>query len=132
MREVLPAIRSHGAELVIIGNGRPEHAADFRDAEHVECPLLTDPERNAYTAAKLKRSVMRSIGPRVVGHAIRAWRAGKRQTAVRGDPWQQGGVFVIRPDNTVPFAYVSEEGGDHPDPADVLAALDGGSRGSEQ
>lgn len=123
MRDALPEIRARGAELVIVGNGRPEHAADFRDTEHVESPLFVDPELRAYAAAGLKRGIVSSLNPRVFGHAVRALRAGKRQTSVQGDAWQQGGVFVIRPDDRVDFAYVSEEAGDHPDPADILAAL---------
>jgi len=123
LRDALPEIRARGAELVIVGNGRPEHAVDFRDSERVENPLFVDPELRAYAAAGLKRGVVSSLNPLVFGNAIRALRAGKRQTAVQGDPWQQGGVFVIRPDDRVDFAYVSEAAGDHPDPADILAAL---------
>lgn len=123
MRGALPEIRARGAELVIVGNGRPDQAADFREAEHVENPLLVDPELRAYAAAGLRRDLGSSVNVRVLGNALRALRAGKRQGTVQGDPWQQGGVFVIRPDDRVDFAYVSESAGDHPDPVDVLAAL---------
>ena len=126
MRDALPAIRRHGAELVIVGNGRPEHAADFRDREKVKSPLFVDPELRAYQAAGLKRSILSTLSPGVIGRGIRAFAAGKRQGATQGDPWQQGGVFVIRPGNTVDYAYVSQEAGDHPDPAEVIAALDAG------
>ena len=123
MRDALPAIRARGAELVIVGNGRPEQAADFRDTANVKNPLFVDPELRAYAAAGLRRGLSSSLNVSVLGNAIRALRAGKRQGAVEGDPWQQGGVFVIRPDDRVDFAYVSESAGDHPDPADILAAL---------
>ena len=124
MRDALPAIRQRGAELVIIGNGRPEHAVDFRDAEGIKCPLLVDPELHAYAATGLRRGILSSIGPGVLVRGIRALREGKRQGATQGDPWQQGGVFVIRPGNLVDFSYISEEAGDHPSPESVLAALD--------
>lgn len=123
MRATLPTIRERGAELIIVGNGRPEHAADFRDREGVESPLFVDPELRAYAAAGLKRSVMSSLSLRVVARGIRAFGEGRRQSATRGDPWQQGGVFVIRPGNVVDFAYVSGEAGDHPAPSDVIDAL---------
>jgi hypothetical protein len=126
--EALAEIRERGAELVIVGNGRPEHAADFRERQRIECPVLVDPELRAYKAAGLKRGVLNTIGPRTLRHGLRALRSGQFQGATQGDPWQQGGVFVIEPGNKVRFAYVSEEAGDHPDPADVVAAL-GDARG---
>ncbi len=124
MRGALATIRAKGAELVIIGNGKPQHAADFRDTQSVETPLLVDPELKAYKAAGLKRGILRTIGPRVLSAGLRAFKGGYRQGWTQGDPWQEGGVFVIRPDNSVAFAYVSETAGDHPPVADVLAALD--------
>lgn len=119
----LTAIRRRGAELVIVGNGTPAQAADFRAAQRIECPLFVDPELHAYAAAGLRRGVLTAVNLRTIGHGLRAVRAGQRQGATQGDPWQQGGVFVITPSDRVLFAYVSEEAGDHPDPAAVIAAL---------
>ena len=126
MRDALSDIRRRGAELVIVGNGRPDHAIDFRDSEHVECPLYVDPELRAYAAAGLKRGLRSSFGAGVILRGIRAIREGKRQGSTMGDPWQQGGVFVIRPGNRVEFTYISEEAGDHPSSAAILSALDKG------
>jgi peroxiredoxin len=124
LRDALSDIRRRGAELVIVGNGRPEHAVDFRDSEHVQCPLLVDPELRAYAAAGLRRGLLSAINPRVFLRGFRAFAEGKRQGATQGDPWQQGGVFVIRPGNVVDFAYVSQEAGDHPSTDKIIAALD--------
>jgi hypothetical protein len=121
--EVLKAIRSRGAELVIVGNGRPEQAADFRVAQHLTSPLFVDPELRAYRAAGLKRSVLSTFNLRSTVHGLRALRGGQRQGWTQGDPWQQGGVFVITPEDRVAFSYVSREAGDHPDPQHVVAAL---------
>jgi peroxiredoxin len=124
LRDALPEIRRLGAELVVVGNGRPEHAADFRDSEGIEHPLYVDPEMRAYAAAGLRRGVASSLGLRTFRHAIRAWRSGKRQEGVQGDPWQQGGCFVIRPDGRVVYAQVSREAGDHADPDEIIGALE--------
>ena len=124
MRDVLSEIRRRGGELVIVGNGRPEHAIDFRDREHVESPLYVDPELRAYAAAGLKRGLRSSLSVGVLLRGVRAFREGKRQGATMGDPWQQGGVFIIRPGNRVDFSYISEEAGDHPSAATIIAALD--------
>ena len=124
MRDVLPEIRRRGAELIIVGNGQPRHAIDFRDTEHVESPLYVDPELHAYAAAGLKRGLRSSLSPGVILRGLRAFGEGKRQGATMGDPWQQGGVFIIRPGNRVDFSYISEEAGDHPSAEAILSALD--------
>lgn len=124
MRDALPEIRRRGAELIIVGNGQPQHATDFRDTEHVESPLYVDPELRAYAAAGLKRGLRSSLSPGVILRGLRAFREGKRQGATMGDPWQQGGVFIIRPGNRLEFSYISEEAGDHPSVEAIISALD--------
>jgi peroxiredoxin len=124
LRDALPEIRRRGAELIIVGNGRPEHAIDFRDREHVESPLYVDPELRAYAAAGLRRGLRSSLSAGVFLRAVRAFGEGKRQGATMGDPWQQGGVFIIRPGNQVDFSYISKEAGDHPSAETIIAALD--------
>jgi hypothetical protein len=123
LRGELGAIRARGAELIVVGNGRPEHAADFREAHDLRFPLFVDPELRAYAAAGLKRGILRTLGPATICAGLRAFRSGFRQGWTQGDPWQEGGVFVIRPGGAVAFAHVSETAGDHPDPRDVIAAL---------
>jgi peroxiredoxin len=124
LRDARPEIRRREAELIIVGNGRPEQAIDFRDSEHLESPLYVDPELHAYAAAGLRRGLRSTLNPGVIVRGLHAFREGKRQGATMGDPWQQGGVFVIRPGNRVAFAYISEGAGDHPSSAAVLFALD--------
>ena len=128
MRDALPEIRRRGAELIIVGNGQPQHAIDFRDTEHVDSPLYVDPELQAYAAAGLKRGLCSSLSPGVILRGVRALREGKRQGATMGDPWQQGGVFIIRRGNRVDFAYMSAEAGDHPSAETILSALDKSGR----
>ena len=124
MRDALPEIRRRGAELIIVGNGQPRHAIDFRDTEQGSSPLYVDPELHAYAAAGLKRGLRSSLSPGVILRGLRAFGEGKRQGATMGDPWQQGGVFIIRPGNRVDFSYISAEAGDHPSAEAILSALD--------
>jgi hypothetical protein len=124
LRDALPDIRRRGTELIIVGNGQPQHAIDFRETEQVESPLYVDPELHAYAAAGLKRGLRSSLSPGVILRGVRALVEGKRQGATMGDPWQQGGVFIIRPGNRVDFAYISGEAGDHPSVEAILSALD--------
>jgi NAD(P)-dependent dehydrogenase (short-subunit alcohol dehydrogenase family) len=107
-----------------VGNGAANFAAAFREDFELDCPLLVDPELRAYRAAGLRRGRVELLSPRLPQYALRAIRSGSRQTSVQGDPWQLGGVFVIRPGGDLTYRYVSREAGDHPPIEEVLAALD--------
>ena len=124
MRDHFPEIRARGAELVVIGNGAQHFAAAFREDMGLDGPLLVDPGLRAYRAAGLRRGRVGLLSPRLPLHALRALRAGYRQTSAQGDPWQLGGVFVIRPDASLAYRHASREAGDHAPIQAILAALD--------
>ncbi|MCG8588223.1 MAG: SDR family NAD(P)-dependent oxidoreductase [Proteobacteria bacterium] len=124
MRGRIDVIRARGAELVIVGNGATNFAAAFREDFELDGPLLVDPELVAYRAAGLRRGRVELLSPRLPWNALRALRAGSRQTGIQGDPWQLGGVFVLRPEGEATYAYRSREAGDHPPVDEILAALD--------
>ena len=125
MRGVIQDIRSLGAELVVVGSGKPFHAAAFRDDQEIDFPLLVDPDLVAYEAAGLRRGVAATLNWKMARNAFRAFRSGFRQTSVQGDPWQLGGTFVLLPGGDCAFAHVSSEAGDHPEVNAVLSALRG-------
>ena len=124
MCDEISSIRARGAELVIVGNGAPNFAAAFREDFELDCPLLVDPELRAYRAAGLRRGRVELLSPRLPLNALRALRAGSRQTSIEGDPWQLGGVFVIRPGGHLTYQYASREAGDHAPVEEILAALE--------
>ncbi|RIL05141.1 MAG: hypothetical protein DCC71_11400 [Proteobacteria bacterium] len=124
MRDHVPAIRASGAELVVVGNGAERFAAAFREDLRLDVPLLVDPELRAYRAAGLRRGRVEALSPRLPLHALRALRTGHRQSAVQGDPWQLGGVLVIRLGGALAYRFASREAGDHAPIGDLLAALD--------
>ena len=109
----------------MIGNGWPAMAKSW--SEHVGFPasvaVLTDPSRQAFDAAGLKRSVALTLSPAAAVRWIRARRNGFRQGRVQGDAWQQGGALVVRPGGKTAFRYVSMGPGDHPDAGTLLKAL---------
>lgn len=123
MRPHAEEIRRLGGTLVFIGNGAPEKAKAFREEHQLEEPLYTDPTRAVHRAAGFKHGVGSSVSPRALIHGIKARLSGFTQEFVAGDPYQQGGVFVVAPGDEVLFAYRSREAGDHPAPETVVAAL---------
>jgi len=124
LRDVEQKIRNLGAKLIVVGNGTPEHAADFQSEQNLTFPLLVDPEMRAYRAAGLKRGITDAVNLRMLRHGVRALRKGFRQKKLQGDPWQLGGVFLITPTGKVPYQQISREAGDHPEPVEILNALE--------
>ena len=51
-------------------------------------------------------------------------RGGYRQSSTKGSATQQGGVFIVLPDGSIPYRYRSRLSGDHPEPAAVVEALE--------
>jgi len=123
LRGRIDEIHARGAELVIVGNGAQNFAAAFREDFDLDCPVLLDPELRAYRAAGLRRGRVELLSPRLPLNALRALRSGSRQAGVQGDPWQLGGVFVIRPGGDLSYRYVSREAGDHPPVEEILEGL---------
>lgn len=123
LRDVVSEIRAKGAELVVVGSGTAQQAADFAEERGLDFPLLTDPGRRAYDAAGLKRSFKGAMSLKALSSAKRAMGDGFRQGSVQGDPWQLGGAFVIAAGGELLFRYVSSHSGDHPDPRDLVASL---------
>jgi peroxiredoxin len=125
LRGVLDRIRAAGTELVVVGNGRPWFAKAFRDSEGLDFPLVVDPDLVAYRAAGLRRGLLDTLGPRSLMHAVKAFSRGHRQGKVQGDPWQNGGAFLVQPDGKVTYRHISREAGDHAPLDAVLQALEG-------
>jgi NAD(P)-dependent dehydrogenase (short-subunit alcohol dehydrogenase family) len=123
LRDQAPRIRKRGAEIAVVGNGTRNFAEGFRDDMQVDWPILVDPELRAYRAAGLRRGRVEILSPRLPLHAVRALWEGHRQEGIQGDPWQLGGVFVLRKGGELVYQYRSREAGDHPPVRDILAAL---------
>ena len=123
MRDILPAIREAGAELVIVGNGAPEFGRAFRDELGLDAPLYTDPSLRTYALAGFKRGLLATFSAKGLAHGARAWRKGFRQTARRGDALQQGGLLVVDRTGRILYAHRDSEAGDLAPNEEVLAAL---------
>lgn len=107
---------------MILGNGTPQQAQWFREDYDIGVPVVVDPERRAYAAVEAKRPAV--LSPGTIAAGLRAFRKGFRQTRTMGDARQLGGVFVITSAGEMPYRYLSRYAGDHPRPADVVAALE--------
>ena len=116
-------IEAAGATLVFIGNGEPAFAREFKDSFAPDCVVLTDPSTASYAVLGAKRGIWASLSPRSWPAGIRAMRAGFRQTRTRGRARLLGGVAILDSSGKVRWRYLSRFAGDHPGPAELLAAL---------
>jgi peroxiredoxin len=123
LRSEISKIRQLGAELVVIGNGKPHHAKLFKEELELPFQLYVDPNLGTYNLLKMNRSVWYTIGPPSWITAWKAFRAGFRQKRTMGEPWIQGGVLVVTPSGQITYQYISKHAGDHPDYTDFMEVL---------
>ena len=118
-----PEIRARGAQVVVIGNGSVEALDDFAEPYPETMMFLTDPQKQAYRALSLLNGLGGMKAFAMIGSGFRAFRAGHRQTKTKGDPLQQGGVFVVGQGGTVLYEQRSKTAGDHADVSEILESL---------
>lgn len=124
LRRILPdLVRAH-VDVALIGNGTPLMAQAFIEETGLDVPLYTNPGREVYAALGVRRpSLLAFLDPRLWLNGLRAMSRGYLPHRVRGDAAQLGGVFLVLPDGSMPFAYRSERGGDYPPNAAILDAV---------
>lgn len=113
-----------GGKLIIISHSPVEFMPEFREKTGYDGPLYTDPERRVYQALGLRSDYRSSVNLSTIRRGRQVSRQGFRQTSTRGNPWQQGGVYVVDRDGCVTFSYVSQFAGDHPEIENVIFAVD--------
>lgn len=113
-----------GVRLAVIGQGTSDHARDFQRSQDVDLPLYVDPDRASYRAAGTKVGTLAELlGPAVVARGLRvSLRDRVRQGRTVGHPAQLGGVLIVKPDGSIPYAHLSEDASDVPPNDEVLAA----------
>jgi hypothetical protein len=114
-----------GADLVLIGQLTPRHAAHFRRRQKIETPVLADEQRASYKAAGAKVGGIGDLfAPKVVAKgALTTLRTGKLQGRTIGDPAQLGGTIVIAPSSEIVFKRMAKDASDNASPEEILGAL---------
>lgn len=114
-----------GANLVLVGQLTPRHAAHFRRRQHIDLPVLADEERRTYKLVGARvGSLAELVGPQVVAKgALTALRTGKLQGRTIGHPAQLGGAMVIAPPGEIVWARMAKDASDNAAPEEILRAL---------
>jgi len=113
-----------GISLAAMGSGTPDQANVFVEKYGFTGEMYVSPDLSAYKAFKLVRGLWPSVGPASVYRGIKAITKGFRQGSTAGDPWQQGGVFLLGPGERLLFEHRDQFAGDHADLNEVLAVTE--------
>jgi peroxiredoxin len=122
LRDYVPRIHAANGELIILGNGQPEHARWFIEDYGVDTPVYTDPDLRSHAIVGARKPLLPD--PRSFIAAADAMRKGFRQTKTMGSAMQLGGVFVITPSGEMPYRFLSRFAGDHPPHEEPVKALE--------
>jgi hypothetical protein len=113
-----------GVRLAVIGQGRPEDARHFQETLEVDLPMYVSGDRAAYRAAGTKVGTLGELlGPRSVLKGIRRSASDRVvQGRIVGHAAQLGGVLIVKPDGSIPYAHLAQDASDTPPNDEVLAA----------
>ena len=117
--------RAANVNLVLIGQGTPRQAAEFRRRQGIQLPVLADRDRVSYKAAGTKVGGMTDLfSPQTVAKGLLATaRTRRTQTRTVGHPAQLGGTLVVAPDGRVVWSHLAQDASDNAPPEEILAAV---------
>jgi peroxiredoxin len=121
----VPELVRLGIAVVFVGNGAPQFIDAFIERNGlVGQPIetVTDPKCKTFDALELEHKKTAMLSPRGVANVMRARLAGYRQTAIEGEPFQQGGVLLVDRDGTIRYLHRDRTIGDHAPMPDVMDA----------
>jgi peroxiredoxin len=113
--------KAKGADVVAIGMGRPDMAADFRDKQAIPFRLLVDHDKETYRLLEMKRGgLMDVVGPAVWWRGAKGILSGHGVATPKQDPYQMGGVAVVAAGGEISYIHRSEEASDNIPVEDLL------------
>jgi peroxiredoxin len=124
LRENQGALEKANAQVVTIGTGDLSYARDFKQKFTVPFPVLVDDDLLSYRAVGAgEGSYLDWASPMMLKASLKAARSGATQGKIGKHGLFLGATHVIRPDRTVPYAWVNADFQDDAPLDDVIAAL---------
>jgi len=117
---------ARGCAILVVAQAKPKTIALYQSRMKWSVPLVSDPERAAYTAFGLERAGLLSFfKPRVLWRYFRGMMKGylAKMPYSGEDLKQLGGDFLLSCDRKMIFAYPSADPTDRPKVADLLATI---------
>ena len=124
MRDEHDEIKGLGAEVVAIGMGRPDMAADFAEKSDIPFLLLVDHDRQTYRALEIKRgSPWDVLGPAVWIRGIKGIVQGHGAAPAKQDVMQMGGTAIVEQGGTIRYLHRSDGASDNLPVAEIMEQL---------
>lgn len=122
-----------GADVVAIGEGEPARARAYVEGNNLKCPMLCDPDRQAYSTYGLRdfhpaevlhgaADVFFEFDPDAAKELAQERREGGDPLV--DNPWQQPGEFVVNAEGTLELTYRYQYCEDYPEPSVLLSAIE--------
>jgi peroxiredoxin len=132
LRREYPRYAAAGARVVVVGQGEPERTAAYAERQRLPCPVLCDPDLEAYRAYGL----LEGTPAQVMYDAADELRRGDQEAGLRlaeerhregrplvDSPWQLPGEFVVDSGGTIRLAHRYQYCENFPDPLVLLTAI---------
>ena len=118
--------------MVIIGQAEPARAKAYAEEHGLECPILCDPDREAYAAYGLldfqPAQVLQGAPQPLLDldrEAVEEFAASRREAGrpLVDSPWQRPGEFVVDIAGTLALTHRYQYCEDYPDPEVLRIAI---------
>lgn len=132
LKDEYPRYLELGANVIVIGQGEPERAEAYAERNGLQCPVLCDPEFEAYQAYDLlEGKPSQLVFDASDDHLKRDLETGRKmmesrrgtERATVDSPWQLPGEFVVDKNGIVQLAYRYQYCEDWPNPLVLIAAI---------
>lgn len=116
-------INDHNVGVFVIGHGTPKDIEWFYSKNETSLEIFVASNRDAYRVTEMISSIKHFLSFRTIGFMKKAHHDGFRQTSLKGNPWQLGGVLMISVAGQLMYQHRSQQPGDHADINDILNVL---------
>jgi peroxiredoxin len=123
LRQYTSDLEALKTNVVIISFGSPYSAQLWKQETQSQFTLLLDPERDAYRAYGLERSMLWSWGLNTFLTYSRLMLSGRKWRGIQGDSGQLGGDFIVNANGIIRLAYYSRDPSDRPSVSQLLDIL---------
>jgi peroxiredoxin len=124
LRDALDDIRAADVTLAAIGTGDLDRARHFAAEREITFPLLVDDTSASYRAVGTRKgSRIGLLNPALALSGARAMAAGNRQGKPGRATLVLGAAHVIRPDGSIPYAWINDDFDDNAPIEEILAVL---------
>lgn len=124
LRDHEDQIRAAGVGLAAIGTGDLRYAEHFKAERQIDFPLLVDDELLTYRLIGARRGGLKQLlALPTLTAGIRTLSHGRLQGRTGPHPMQFGATHLIRPDGSVPYAWLNDNFADDPPLPEVLRVI---------